>query len=255
MTRTPRTAAALLAFITLCCACTSSTSVASHSPSPSPSPSDSAATSPSEGTGSCPAAAPTASSGTSAPSPPPFTAANLIQNPGGESDTGATDSTPIVTPSIWTTAAGEPDVVRYGASGGFPDATSPGPPDRGSNFFGGGNVACSEMTQKIDLSSRASDIDAGKVTFYLSAWLGGYDGQDDFATLTVTFTPGGSAFTIGPVTQADRQGEIALQQRSTTGSVPSGARSATVLLQSTRFSGTYNDGYADDLTFELSPPS
>ncbi|HZQ49715.1 MAG TPA: phosphoesterase [Candidatus Dormibacteraeota bacterium] len=250
-----RSAAALLA-VGVLCACTASTLTAAHSPSPSPSASASAAAS--EASGTCAAEVPSpAATAPSPPSPPtpPFTAPNLVQNGGAESDTGATDSAPIVPPSAWTATAGEPDVVQYGASGGFPTAGDPGPTDRGSNFFGGGNAPCSEMTPKIDLRSRAADIDGGKVSFYLSAWLGGWDGQDDFATVTVTFAPGGTADTIGPVTQTDRQGATGLQQRATSGQVPAGTRSATIVVQSTRFNGEYNDGYADDIVLEVGPAS
>ncbi len=170
---------------------------------------------------------------------------------------GSADATPVTTPG-WT-ASGEATAVQYGA-GAYPAATDPGPEDRGLNFFAGGYMdALSSLTQTVDVSGYATAIDEARVTFALSGWLGGYDGQDDNATLTVTFenADGGALGTasIGPVLSADRGGVTSLVLESTAGSVPSGTRSVLVVLTMTREEGTANDGYADDLslTFSLLP--
>jgi len=55
---------------------------------------------------------------------------NLVTNGGAEADVGAPDSSHVVKPTGWTTT-GQFTAVQYGASGGFPDTTSPGPADRG----------------------------------------------------------------------------------------------------------------------------
>jgi hypothetical protein len=179
---------------------------------------------------------------------------NLIVNGDAESDTGAPSNSQIVKPTGWTTT-GQFTAVQYGASGGFPDTTSPGPPDRGKNFFAGGNVAKSTATQTIDLSSAASAIDAGSVTYALTGWLGGFAGQTDHADVVVSFLSGtggtlGAAH-IGPVTPADRHGVTGFVKRTASGSVPAHTRSARVVITATRYEGEYNDGYSDDLSLVL----
>jgi hypothetical protein len=179
---------------------------------------------------------------------------NLVVNGDAESDTGAPSNSQIVKPTGWTTT-GEFTAVQYGASGGFPDKNSPGPSERGKNFFGGGNVAKSTATQAIDLSSGAQAIDSGGVTYTLAGWLGGYGSQDDNAQMTVTFlNAAGSALSagrIGPVTAVNRHNTTGLFERSATGSVPAHARTARVVITATRLEGTYNDGYSDDLSLVL----
>jgi hypothetical protein len=195
-----------------------------------------------------------APAGAQAPSGTALFGTNLVVNGDAESDTGAPSNSQIIKPTGWTTT-GEFTAVQYGASGGFPDKNSPGPPDRGKNFFGGGNVAKSTATQTIDLSSGAQAIDAGGVTYTLGGWLGGYGNQDDNAQMTVTFlNAAGSALgagRIGPVTAASRHSTTGLFRRTATGSVPAHARAARVVITATRLEGTYNDGYSDDLSLAL----
>jgi len=210
--------------------------------------------------GSCPTEVPSSSTTnpSSATPPSPLATSNLINNPGADAETGAPSNNEVVNPSGWTVRAGQPTAVQYGADGGFPTPNDPGPPARGANFFAGGNVACSELVQVIDLSSRATDIDASKVTFVLSGWLGGYSGQDDFAIVTLTLGPTPSSlatYRIGPVLQPERQGQTGLFYRATSGTVAPGARTATIVIQMTRFAGTYNDGSADSLALQLGTSS
>lgn len=184
----------------------------------------------------------------------PLFATNLLVNGNAEADTGAPDNNTIVTPTGWTTT-GQFTSVQYGASGGFPDNTSPGPTDRRKNFFAGGNVALSTAAQTVSLSAIAASIDTGARSFVLSAWLGGYSTQDDNATVTVVFQNATAAtlatYTIGPATQADRGGNTAFVYKSASASVPVGTRAAIVTITATRLQGTYNDGYADDVSLVL----
>jgi len=183
------------------------------------------------------------------------TACNLIVNGNAESAVGSVDGTPVVTPG-WT-ADGEATAGQYGAPYGYPGPTDPGPDDRGSNLFAGGVAdAISTLTQTVSVSQYASTIDAGGVSYLLSGWLGGWDGQDDNATLTATFqNASGSALgsgTIGPVLSSDRSGVSGLLFRSTSGLVPSGTRAVLVVVTFARASGSNNDAYADNLSFSLS---
>lgn len=179
---------------------------------------------------------------------------NLVVNGYAESDTGAPSNSQIVKPTGWTTT-GEFTAVQYGASGGFPDKNSPGPSDRGKNFFGGGNVAKSTAAQTIDLSSGAQAIDSGGVTYDLTGWLGGYGSQGDNAQVTITFLKAAGtalgAGRIGPVTAANRNNTTGLFKRTATGSVPAHARVARIVITATRLEGTYNDGYSDDVSLLL----
>lgn len=192
-------------------------------------------------------------------------ATNLIVNGDAESGIGVSDdtSTSLVVPG-WTrpvlpgadNAFSAVKYVAVQAPDSFPGHNSPGPADRGLNFFAGGpSTSHSLARQSIDLTALGSSIDTG-VSYTLSGFLGGFDIQEDAATLTVSFRNGselpiGSA-SIGPVGPLDRSG-TGLEFRTTSGLVPVGTRSVVVTLDMARVDGDYNDGYADNLSFQLSP--
>lgn len=185
----------------------------------------------------------------------PVTTANLVRNGGAE--LVATTSCSAGVPAIpeWTTN-GRVGVCPYTAGGGYPGVTTPGPPDRGNNFFTGGGSDIAAISQIVDLSSYATSIDAGTQPFTLSAYLGGYDSQSDNAVVRVTFrgSGGGSlgTATIGPVTASDRNNATSLLLRQATGNIPRNTRSIEILLTATRTDGSGNDGYADNISFALS---
>jgi hypothetical protein len=181
--------------------------------------------------------------------------ANLIVNGDAEASEGSPDGSPVGAPQGWT-ITGEATAVQYDATGGFPTSNDPGPADRGLNFFAGGYVADSTLTQTVSLASYSTKIDAGAVGFSLSAYLGGFSSQDDNAELRVSFRNASNteidAASVGPVTAADRSDISGLYLRSTTGTVPVGTRSVVVRLVMTRHVGSANDGYADNLSLTLS---
>ena len=120
--------------------------------------------------------------------------------------------------------------IAYG-SNGFPAAGA------GDNFFSSGGDVNATMSQEIDLSSLATDIDAG-INFQLDARLGGNSGSDR-ADLTVEWLGTrdvslGTAIMNGPVAANglffNRRGAV----------VPVGARKAVVSL-TTLGSGVYAD--------------
>jgi len=180
---------------------------------------------------------------------------NLVVNGDAEANVGAANNGQVVKPAGWTTT-GEFTAVQYGASGGFPDANSPGPKDRGKNDFEGGNVAKSTGTQTISLAKSAAAIKTGAVRFTFSAWLGGFEGQRDNATATVAFEDGSGATllkaTLGPVTPQERNNVTGLLLRETSGAVPKTAAQAVVTIVFTRYEGIYNDGSADNISLVLS---
>jgi hypothetical protein len=179
---------------------------------------------------------------------------NLVVNGDAEAELGAPDNDKIVKPSGWTTT-GEFTAVQYGASGGFPDKTSPGPATRGKSLFEGGNVAKSTATQQISLAAYGTTIDAGAVKYALSAWLGGFASQGDNASVTVAFTDAagtklGSA-TLPAVTAPMRKSVTGSVAENAAGAIPKGTRAAIVTVVLTRVDGKYNDGSADDISLVL----
>jgi hypothetical protein len=179
---------------------------------------------------------------------------NLVVNGGAEADVGAPDASHVVKPTGWITT-GQFTPVQYGAPGGFPDKTSPGPSDRGKNDFEGGNAPQSTAKQTISLASEAADIRTGAVHYVLSAWLGGYASQDDNAIVTLSFRDAHGAslgtVSLGPVTPAQRSSVTGLLRRANSGVVPKGASAAVVTIVLTRVDGEYNDGAADDVSLVL----
>lgn len=179
---------------------------------------------------------------------------NLIINGNAESGPGDNGSTVLPVPGF--TSSGAFTVTQYATGSGFPSITDPGPADRGLNFFSGGaSNTSSGATQLIDISSASTLIDPGNTTFELAAYLGGFSSQRDNVILNVSFlgvTNGvlGNA-SIGPVTNSDRSNLTALLLRSTTGTIPTGTRFIDVSLAMTRMDGSFNDGYADNLSLVL----
>jgi hypothetical protein len=186
------------------------------------------------------------------------TTKNLIKN--GTADKAAGGTGGVVAVPSWTETNGATfTAVQYGAGGGFPDATSPGPKNRGANFFAGGPGDASNdivAVQTVKLKAYAVAIAGGAVTFKLQAYLGGFLSQNDQASVEIDFKDKhgvlvGEGATIGPVTATDRNNVTGLLKRSASGSVPATAATVFVQLILTRTSGTYNDAYADSLSLTL----
>jgi hypothetical protein len=174
---------------------------------------------------------------------------NLIKNPGAEAGKGADSDVRVKVPD-WKQTHGF-TAAQYAWSGGDLSATSPGPKDRGKNYFyGGPDSARSTGTQLTTVAT--GGIQTGTVQYTLAGWLGGYDSQGDHATLDVTFenASGQSIGTahIGPVTEAQRKGISELLFRSSTGMVPSATAEVRIQLVMVREEGSDDDGLADNLS-------
>jgi hypothetical protein len=187
-----------------------------------------------------------------ASNPCPACGHNLIANPGAEKGKGADSDTKVKVPN-WK-QAGSFTAVLYTWPGGDISPTSPGPKHRGKNYFyGGPDAAKSTGTQLIKVAAKG--ISGGKARYTLSGWLGGYDGQDDYAVLTATFENArghklGTA-KIGPVTEAQRKGVSELLLRSRSGAVPAGTRLVQIKLVMIREQGSDDDGLADNLSLDF----
>ncbi len=196
------------------------------------------------------------------------TSPNLLVNPSAEVGDPSLSGTSSVTIPGWS-VTGTPTVIEYGAKrrtawplstpgpvwGSYPSAR-PSPTD--TQFFGGGNVGTSTLSQTVDLGAAAPSIDAGAVPFTLSGRLGGTSTDPSAASITVQFladdgTPLGTG-KIGPVTALDRWLQTGLLERDTSGVIPVGARSARVVVtlkDSNPAALGYNNAYADDLSFTV----
>lgn len=171
---------------------------------------------------------------------------NLIVNPGAEAGT-----------SGWTAFDGVDlfDAVEYGPN--WVQPSEPGPANRGSYLFvGGSGKSFAGGYQVVDLADKAGDIDAGLVRYALSGWLGGWTSQNDNALLYVSFMNAASAelgtAQLGPITPSMRNNTTGLFAFQTEGAVPVATRQLMVALTMERASGGDNDGYADNLSLQIS---
>ena len=183
--------------------------------------------------------------------------ANLIVNGNAEAQTGSVSGNDIIVPTGWTVNS-TPTVVKYGVDSQVP-VPAPGASLFGNNFFAGGpDNSESDLFQTINLTSIASAIDTGKVKFNLAGYLGGFTDQSDNATLFANFQDATKGFLnqsfVGPVTAPDRNNSTTILSRSTTGLIPAGTRFVQIQLHFERGVGTYNDGYADNVSFVLTSP-
>ncbi|MDB6078693.1 MAG: hypothetical protein JWO82_2440 [Akkermansiaceae bacterium] len=185
---------------------------------------------------------------------------NLLIDGDAESATGAPEGNAVVAAPGWTTT-GNATVGIYAAdssSDSIPALNSPGPKNRGVNLFTGGpDNETSSFSQLVSVSSVSARIDAGQLSAALSAYLGGFDSQEDNATVTATFLNGTggtiSSVSLPAITAADRDSITGVLLRSATVIVPPLTRVISVVLSFTRTDGSYNDGYADNLSLVLSP--
>jgi hypothetical protein len=178
---------------------------------------------------------------------------------GAERGAAATDDTHVhAPPPPWAPSIGFTQVA-YGA-GSFPSLAVSQAVGGGNAFFAGGpNVATSTADQDVNVSGAAAEIDAGGLTAYLTGALGGFGSQHDDAKVSATFlgsnqNPLGT-IAIGPVSEAERNGATTLLNRSASTAVPPGTRAIFVRVTATRVDGTYDDGYADNVSLQLLPPA
>jgi hypothetical protein len=177
---------------------------------------------------------------------------NVIFNGDAESNSGTNNYTPNRGIAWWFDIAST-SVGAYGASTNFPSAFSPGPTNRGANFFVGGTTNGS-ILQRIDISDISADVDGSGVDYELSGWFGGAGAQGDAAALVARFLSSSNAAlgsnVVGNVTPGERGGVTGLLQRSTNNTVPAGTRFVEFVLTNRVVSGM-NDASADNLSFVL----
>ena len=189
------------------------------------------------------------------PLPPTRYGTNLIFNGDAESNSGTNNYTTNRGIAWWFDIS-ITTLGVYGGNASFPSLASPGPTNRGANFFLGGTTNGS-ILQRIDISQVAGDVDDGGVTYTLSGWFGGTSSQEDWAALTARFLNTSGAVIgsngIGRVTAADRGNVTGLVLRNTSGTLPVGTRFVEFTLTNSVSTGM-NDASADNLSFVLTPP-
>lgn len=194
---------------------------------------------------------------------------NLVQNPGAEASPGTPIHT-VVKPVGWTTtgnlstyayAPREADFLTQGFA-----ATIGG----GTNFFAGGpgdnsgRPTTHTATQAVDVSTAATEIDAGQVAAKLTAYLGGYTSAEDLATVTARFLDAAGAqlgsVRVGPVSRDDRKRLTVLLERTAQANVPKGTRGIAVVITITADGNGANHAFVDNISLTLgksavAPPS
>ncbi len=184
----------------------------------------------------------------------PVFGVNLLVNGDAETDPKTENGTVVPGWNADTNLA----AWKYGDDK-MPTKTDPGPSDRGTFFFAcpSSHSQC-RAYQNVDFSTASKLVDAGKVVYTLEGWFGGDTSYPDNADATVTFFDAsnaaiGSVTRVGPVTNTDRSGQRGLLLRSTSATVPAGARSAQINLYFHKLGPVTDnlDAYADDMVFQL----
>ncbi len=178
---------------------------------------------------------------------------NLIFNGDAESNSATNNFKPDRGIAWWWDYVGT-TLGTYGANTNFLSSTNEGPVARGNNFFLGGTNRNTFISQTIDLSALADDIDGGGADYSLSAWLGGTGTESNSALFSVQFLTESNSLVgtnyVGPVTTIERGATGALLFRATNGTVPTRARLAEFTLRTTSALST-NKAAADNLSFVL----
>ncbi len=190
---------------------------------------------------------------------PALASGNLLVNGQAEAGAASASGDPVGAVPGWT-VNGNFTVITYNIDFGGPSATSPGPLDRGLNYFAGGpDNGLSSALQTVDLSGYQGWFANHALAFTLSGWFGGYAGQNDHAVLSVRFlnSQGNELeFADTTIVDAAQRNDITGLLLVSTGFAESAnvhlsPAQAVVTLTMTRTDGSYNDGYADNLSFTI----
>lgn len=169
----------------------------------------------------------------------------------------------------WTFSGGEfyRGIVSttYGARGFGDEGLPAGKASTDALFYGGrgdwlsgGSGDKAASYQYIDLPAEMYDyINSGSVIANMSAMLGGFESQNDYAQVVYKFynvqETELSSITLGPVKSADRNGVTSMVPKSAEAVVPSGCVRVRVEVQIYEQNMGYDvDGFADDISLFLS---
>jgi Phosphoesterase family len=194
-------------------------------------------------------------SGMSTSSAVATTSGNLLVDGDGESGKCTSDWSAVTTVPGWTVVQGNPALVCYSIT----SFTTPSSPAPGAAFIADGPYGDSELAQTVNVSSAATAIDAGGVTFNLSGWLGGYTIYSGQTVVNATFLDAngnvlGTPAQLSGVTAAARSSKTEFLAKSASGAVPAKTRYIDVTVNFVNTSGSTNVGYTDNLSLTLSTP-
>ena len=185
-------------------------------------------------------------------------AGNIVQNGDAEAGPGATNETDAPPVPNWLTLAPSFTAVVYGTST-FPTPGDSAAIGGGANFFAGGPPSggdVSGVVQEIDLSAAEADFGAGNVNATLTAELGGFGAQGDSTNVVAQFATESGEFRGGmalqPVSAEDRGNVTGFRRRVACSKVEPGATKGVIVMTAQRLEGSYNDGYADNVSITLS---
>lgn len=159
---------------------------------------------------------------------------NLIVNPGAENGI-----------ANWTTTTGVLESLNPLECAGID-------PNSGSKYFAVGAL-CVEYPfasayQDINISTHAALIDDGEVLVNYGAYMADYANTDE-PSFALMFLNSGGQVISGTDTTRYRQSEWMLKQKTVL--VPVGTRTIRYIIMGTRFAGTDNDSYLDDIFCKL----
>ncbi len=182
---------------------------------------------------------------------------NIVVNGGAEVGPAAQNFGTNVSPQGWI-STGTMTAVTYqaGGSGDLNLASSLASQGGTAYFSGGTSDGLSTARQVIDVSAYAARIDAGRVTVDLAAQMGGFASQDDRSEITLSFLAADGVTVLGTLTltgpfAVDRANISQLLTETGSAALLSGTRSVEVTLTMIRAAGSYNDGYADNISVHL----
>jgi hypothetical protein len=192
---------------------------------------------------------------------------NLLANPEAEAPPSLDPNGIYSPPQGWVAAVSDPDTDQgpfdscYGGADGETEALESGV---GAAIGGGARYFFAGYNQQATLEQEVPvPPEAGGRTLLIGGDFGGWEGQEDHATLEARFFDSGGAAELGlplataAVSAADRGYATAMLPRQASGTVPAGTGLIRFVLIQTREEGTSNDGYADNLyaTFDGAAPA
>ena len=186
------------------------------------------------------------------PAPESLLGKNLIANPGAE-EGGAWNVRTSTDIPHWS-GDGYFTLEWYDPkSSGDQTPTSPGPKDRGTNYFFGGEDPKSAAWQDVYIAPATKLIDDKyELDYTFSGWLGGIERQSDSPTATAEFRDWNgkvlATATLGPITPAQRKFNRMLLELSRSGAVPAETKLVRITLTMTRTDGSTNDSAVDNLS-------
>ncbi|NBZ88070.1 calcium-binding protein [Stagnihabitans tardus] len=186
-----------------------------------------------------------------------YTSKTLVVN--GDAETGpvAQNFGTNVAPAGWTTSGTFTGVAYAAGTSNDLNPTTAAALQAGSAYFSGGtSAALSVARQTVSIATYAARVDAGQLSLDLAAQLGGFASQDDHASVVANYLAADGVTVLGSVTltgplSAGRGAVSTLVDLEQISAIAVGTRSIEFVVTMERTAGSYNDGYADNISAHL----